>query len=107
MASVTSELIWIKSFLAAMGVYHASPMKLYCDNQAALHITKNSVFHERTKHREMDCHFVPERLISGDLTTGYVSFRNQVVDIFTKSLSKQQFHFLMGKLGIVNPYAPP
>jgi len=107
MATVTNELIWIKSFLAAMGVYHTSPMTLFCDNQAALHISKNPVFHERTKHIEMDCHFVQERLLSGDLTTGYVPSKYQVADIFTKALGKSQFPVLMGKLGIVNPYAPP
>lgn len=69
MATVTSELIWIKYFLAAMGVFHTTPMLIFCDNQAALHIFKNPVFHERTKHIEMDCHFVRERLLSGDLTT--------------------------------------
>jgi len=107
MATVTSELILIKSLLAAMGVYHTSPMTLFCDNQAALHISKNPIFHDRTKHIEMDCHFVRERLVSGDLTTGYVSSKHQPADIFTKALGPQSFHFLMGKLGIVNPYAPP
>ena len=107
MATVTNELIWIKSFLAAMGVYHTSPMTLFCDNQAALHISKNPVFNERTKHIEMDCHFVQERLLSGDLTTAYMPSKYQVADIFTKALGKSQFHVLMGMLGIVNPYAPP
>ena len=89
MATVTSELLWAKSFLAAMGVYHSSPMMLFCDNQAALHIARNPVFHERTKHIEMDCHFVRERLIFGGLTTGYVSSKHQIADIFTKALGSQ------------------
>jgi len=53
--TATSELIWMKSFLAAMGVFMDSPMKLFCDNQAAIHIVKNPVFHERTKDIEIDC----------------------------------------------------
>jgi len=107
MAIVTSELIWIKSFLAAMGVFHTTPMILLCDNQATLDIAKNPVFHEWTKHIEMDCHFVRKCLLSGDLTAGYISSKNQPTDIFTKALRKHQFHCLMGKLGIVNLYAPP
>ena len=63
MATVTNELIWIKSFLAAMGVFHTTPMTLFCDNQAALHIFKNPFFYEWTKHIEMDCHFVREGLL--------------------------------------------
>ena len=107
MATVTSEFVWIKSFLAAMGIFHTSPMKLFCDNQVALHIAKNPVFHERTKHIEIDCHFVRERLLSGELTTGYISSKNQVADIFTKAVGRHHFQFLQGKMGIVNPYAPP
>ena len=106
MANVTSELIWLKSLLASLWVFLDQPMKLYCDNQAALHIVKNPVFHERTKHIEIDCHFVRERILSGDLATANVPSKHQIADIFTKPLGKQQFQFLKDKLGIVNPYAP-
>ena len=71
-ATATSELIWIRTFLAAVGVFLDKPMQLFCDNQAALHIAKNPVFHERTKHIEIDCHFVLDRLLSGDPVTKYV-----------------------------------
>ena len=105
-ATVTSELIWIKSFLASMRVFLTQPMQLYCDNQVALHMSKNPVFHERTKHIELDCHFVRERLLSRELVTRYIPSKNQVADIFTKALGKQPFIFLRSKLGMVNPYAP-
>ena len=106
MATVTSEVIWIRSFLAAMGVFLQQLIKLFCDNQAALHIAKNPVFHERTKHIEIDCHFVREKILSGDLITSYLPSRHQLANIFTKALGKQQFQFLQAKLGIVNPHAP-
>jgi len=107
MATATSELIWIKAFLAAMGVFLDKPMQLFCDNQAALHIAKNPVFHERTKRIEIDCHFVRDRLLSGDLVTKYVPSKYQVADIFTKALGTQQFQSLRGKLGMLDPHAPP
>lgn len=62
MAVTTSELKWFKSFLRSLGVIHSSPMKLFCDSQFALHIAKNLAFHERTKHIEVDCHFVRDEL---------------------------------------------
>jgi len=73
MATITSDLIWIKSFLASMRVHLPYPTQLFCDNQMALHIAKNQVFHERTKHIEIDCYFVRERLVSGELITRYIS----------------------------------
>ena len=65
MAVTTSELLWIRSFLVSLSVFLTQPMHLAYDNQAALHIAKNPVFHEQTKHIELDCHFVREKLDAG------------------------------------------
>lgn len=58
MALTTCELKWLKGVLTSLGVHHTQPMTLHCDSQAALHISQNPVFHERTKHIEVDCHFI-------------------------------------------------
>ena len=68
MATATSEAIWIRNLLHSLRV-PVPAAQLYCDNQAALHIATDSIFHERTKHIEIDCHFVRERLLSGEITT--------------------------------------
>lgn len=94
MAATTSELIWLKALLASLGVFHDSAMHLFCDSQAALHIVKNPVFHELTKHIELDCHFVREKLEAGDLTFSYISSKQQPVDIFTQALGRKQFTYL-------------
>ena len=57
MAMATCELIWLKQLLKELQIEEARPMTLICDNQVALHIASNPVFHERTKYIEIDCHF--------------------------------------------------
>lgn len=84
MAAATCELKWIKGILSNLGITHSRPMSLLCDNQTTLHIAKNFVFHERTKHIEMDCHFVRDEILKGIVQTAYVPINTQLADIFTK-----------------------
>ena len=107
MPTITSEMIWIKSLLATVGIFLEKPMRLFCDNQATIHIAKNPLFHGTTKHIEITCHFVRERILYSNLVMCYVPSIYQVVDIFTKALGSQQFLFLRGKLDMINSYAPP
>lgn len=87
----TSPLVSILSFLAALGVFHKQPMKLFYDNQAAIQIAKNHVFHEHTNHIEIDCHFVCERLEAGILEFPHVGANHQPPSIFTKRLGRSSF----------------
>jgi len=75
MATTTCELKWLKSILHCLGITHSSPIHLYCDIQATLHIAKNPVFHERTKHIEVDCHFMRDAVLAGVIQPSYVSTR--------------------------------
>ena len=98
--------MWISQLLMEVGIKTSIPAKLLCDNQAALHITSNPVFHERIKNIEIDCHFVCEKIQLGLISTGYLKMGEQFGDIFTKALSGDQVSYLCNKLGMINIYAP-
>ncbi|KAK1435086.1 hypothetical protein QVD17_00846 [Tagetes erecta] len=106
MASTVSEILWIRWLLHDLQVHISSPTPLFCDNQAARHIANNPVFHERTKHVEMDCFFVRERVESKDIVPLNINSKMQIADLLTKGLGTQQLHFLLGKMGIKDLYAP-
>ncbi|RVW45682.1 Retrovirus-related Pol polyprotein from transposon RE2 [Vitis vinifera] len=95
MAAVTCELKWLKGLLLSLGVHHPKAIKLFCDSQSALHMAKNPVFHERTKHIEVDCHFVRDAITDGLIAPSYVPTVTQLADIFTKALGKKQFDYLL------------
>ncbi|KAG4940850.1 hypothetical protein JHK87_044721 [Glycine soja] len=106
MAMVTCELMWIKQFLQELRFCEELQMKLYCDNQAALHIASNPVFHERTKHIEIDCHFIREKLLSKEIVTEFIGSNDQPADILTKSLRGPKIQTICTKLGAYDLYAP-
>ncbi|BBN68917.1 wall-associated kinase 2 [Prunus dulcis] len=106
MAMATCELQWLRYLLYDLGLSHTTPSLLYCDNQAALYIAANPVYHERTKHIEIDCHVVREKIQNGSLRTAYIPSTEQLADVFTKSLGKDQFQRLKNKLGILDLHTP-
>ncbi|KAL2253231.1 UNVERIFIED_CONTAM: Retrovirus-related Pol polyprotein from transposon RE2 [Sesamum indicum] len=100
MAATSCELQWIAYLLKDFGVSVTVPIPFHCDNQAAIHIMANPVFHERTKHLDIDCHVVRNCYKSGFIQPVFVRSRDQVADLFTKSLPKLSFSGLLGKLGL-------
>ena len=106
MAYACAEVKWLKVLLAFLGVYHRQPVRLFCDSQAAIHIASNPVFHERSKHIDIDCHFVRELLLSGVISLAHISTKFQLADLFTKALGVPAFSFLLSKLGVQDLYSP-
>jgi hypothetical protein len=106
MTSASCELIWLKHLLVDLSFVSHTHMLLFCDNQVAMHIASNPVFHERIKHLEVDCHYIRQRVQAKLFQTSYVRTHDQLADVFTKILPSGQFHRLLSKLGSVNPLDP-
>ena len=81
MTHKSCELIWIKHLLEELKFVVKLPITMHCDNQVAIYIASNPVFHKQTKHIEVDCHITWEKVEDGVITTPYVSTRDQIVDM--------------------------
>ena len=98
MRKLTSELIWIKNLMVDLGIETTTPITMHSDNQAAIHIASNSVFHERTKHIEVDCHKVRQAVEQNIILPCYTRSEDQLADIFTKAASSKVCEFIHSKL---------
>lgn len=105
MAVATSELIWLKQLLKDFNVDHVDSVLLFCDNDAAIQIATNPTFQERTKHIEVGCHFVRDKVV--DQTIKWMSIRSsdQLADMFTKPLPATKLIPFMFKMGLKNIYS--
>ncbi|XP_073360533.1 uncharacterized protein [Aegilops tauschii subsp. strangulata] len=101
LANATAELIWVQALLDELGVNHSSVARLWCDNIGATYLSANSVFHARTKHIEVDYHFVRERVAKRLLDIRFISTNDQVADGFTKALSWQKLEDFKKNLNLI------
>ena len=72
MAHSVCEIMWIRQLLMEVSIETSVPTKLCCHNQDVMHIASNPLFHERTKHIEINCHFFLEKIQLGLIFIGYV-----------------------------------
>jgi histone deacetylase 1/2 len=86
LANATAEMMWIQKLLTELRVPHVRVARLWCDNLGATYLSANPVFHARTKHIEIDFHFVRELVAQKLLDIRFIASRDQVADGFTKSL---------------------
>ncbi|GAV90406.1 hypothetical protein CFOL_v3_33815 [Cephalotus follicularis] len=100
------ELLWLQGLLADLNFPIQSPTKLFCDSKSAISITHNPVQHDRTKHVEIDRHFIKEKLEQGVIIMHFISSEAQLADVFTKSLGGKLFGPILNKLGMIDIYAP-
>jgi len=106
LATVACELQWLKYIADDLSLDVSLPIPTYCDNQSTIHLAKNPSFHERTKHIEVDCHFIRSKISYGLIVLSHVPSKHQLVDAFTKSLYPTPFAANIAKLCLINIYHP-
>nr|XP_019068974.1 uncharacterized protein LOC109120063 [Solanum lycopersicum] len=106
LAALVAELIWLAGLLNELHFSGATPISVFTDSKSAIQIAENPVFHERTKHIDIDCHFIREKVKSGFIDIQHLSTTMQPADILTKGLGANQHHLLMTKLGVLDVFHP-
>lgn len=102
MCSAAAEIEWLVRLLTELGLNNLKPVVLHCDNQSAMHIAHNPVFHERTKHIDIDCHFTREKVLDGLIELTYLPSKLQLADVLTKIVPSTTLQDLLPKLGMIS-----
>nr|GEX32695.1 putative copia-type protein [Tanacetum cinerariifolium] len=102
-AKGVAEALWIRKLLSEVGYPRKEVTRIMCDNKAAIQISKNPVQHDRTKHVEIDRHFIKEKLEAGIIKLPFVKSQDQLADILTKSVGAGTLQECLSKLNFGNP----
>jgi hypothetical protein len=98
--NATAEVMWIQTLMKEIGISYPHMARLWCDNIGAKYLSANLVFHARTKHIEVDYHFVRERVANKLLQIEYIPTGYQVADGFTKALTVRQLENFKNNLNL-------
>lgn len=99
LALTASELSWLRALFRDLHVA-LSPPRLWCDNVSAISLASNPVFHSRTKHVEVDYHYIRDKVVRREISVNFVCSEDQLADIFTKGLHPKRFKLLSSKLPV-------
>lgn len=104
MSQTSREHFWVPSILKDFGIVCSTHVPLFSDNKAATFIANNPIFHERTKHVEIDCHFIREAILVDKISTPCVPKEEKLVDVSTKALSRKQLEYICFNLSMIHIY---
>ena len=100
LADASCEILWVLNLLHDFKLSIKEPVPLFCDSKAAIDLTANPVYHARTKHVELDCHFIREKIALGLIVVFKVHTKENAADILTKGLGKVLHWSCAHKLGL-------
>lgn len=107
LTNASTEPLWVQYLLHDLGVFLPLAPTLYYDNIGATYLSSNPVYHARTKHIEIDYHFVRDRVAKKTLQVRLLSSKDQIADILTKPLPTVHFYLLQNNLTVVPPSRLP
>ena len=101
MTVAAQDAIWLRNILKEIGFEQECPTQISSNNQSTIALAKSPIFHQRTKHVEIQAHFNREKVLDGTLQPKYCPSKLNSVDMFTKPLSEAQFCKLREFIGLV------
>lgn len=104
LGSIACEITWILKVLFNLGKKGLIPVNIFCDNEYAIKLALNPVFHEKTKHFEVDVHFIREKISKGILKVENFLSEHQLADILTKALPFPKHNYLCQQMGLIDPF---
>lgn len=102
LAHTAADVTWVQQLLLDLHVPPTLPHLVWCDNQSAIALASNPIFHARIKHDEVDYHFIREKVLSKQILVQHIGSLAQIADTFTKSLGVARFLFLKSKLMVID-----
>ena len=96
------QAIWMKMMLRSLCQEQTKGTVIYCDNSSAIALSKNSVFHKRTKHIDTKFHYIRELVNNGEIVLQHCRIEEQFADILTKPLGQKSFEYLRKFLGMTD-----
>lgn len=106
MASAVVEVTWLLGLFNELNMSIQLPITVLSDSKSAIQLAANAIFHERTKHIEIDCHFIRNKIKVGLVQIVYVHTLEQVTDLLTKGLGHTQHLHMIGKPYVLNILHP-
>jgi hypothetical protein len=95
-----TQVLWMIQTLADLEVNYNAPIPIHCDNTSEISVSKNLVFHSKTKHMPIKYHFLREQVTNTIVSLHYIPSKDHIANIFTKPLEKYHFEYLRQKLGM-------
>jgi len=99
----TAEVIWLQYLLRDLQILSNFAPTIWCDNLGATYLSANPIFHARTKHAEVDYHFVQDRVVQKEIQIRFIPSHDQLADVFTKPLLTASFTAFLFNLQVDPP----